>query len=162
MLRLLCTVFFLFVFNLPCYAEIARFNNEFTGSKTIVSSIDRDKEIKYTQAPNNITLKKELLQNKISMTLILLTSVSSPPAILDNTNFKFNNANIVSLRTAVDPYSYSMFFELNDNFIKEALNATSLQIQIPMYSNNKNRIKYKEYDISPDVLNEWKQVIAME
>lgn len=162
MLRLLCTVFFLFIFNLPCYAEIARFNNEFTGSKTIVSSIDRDKEIKYTQAPNNITLKKELLQNKISMTLILLTSVSSPPAILDNTNFKFNNVNIVSLRTAIDPYSYSMFFELNDNFIKEALNATSLQIQIPMYSNNKNRIKYKEYDISPEVLNEWKQVIAME
>lgn len=162
MKKTVLTMIFLFVFALPCYAEIAHFNNEFKGSKVIVSSIDRDKEIKYTQAPNNITLKKEILQNKTYMTLIILTSVSSPPAILDNTNFKFDNANVVSLKTTVDPYSYSMFFELNDDFIKEASSSTSLQIQLPMYSNSKSRVKYKEYDISPNVLNEWKQVIAME
>jgi hypothetical protein len=68
----------------------------------------------------------------------------------------------MSLKTSVDPDSYSLFFELNDDFIKAISTATSVQVQTPMYSNNKNRIKYKEYDILPAVLAEWKQVIAME
>ena len=153
---------FLFTFTLPVYAEIAYFQNEFTDSKVIVSSIDRDKKTSYSKAPNNITLRKELLNNNTNFTLIILTTKSSIPAILDKTHFKFNNTKVMSLKTSVDPDSYSLFFELNDDFIKSISTATSVQVQTPMYSNNKNRIKYKEYDILPAVLAEWKQVIAME
>ncbi len=153
---------FLFTFTLPVYAEIAYFQNEFTDSKVIVSSIDRDKKTSYSKAPNNITLRKELLNNNTNFTLIILTTKSSIHAILDKTHFKFNNTKVMSLKTSVDPDSYSLFFELNDDFIKAISTATSVQVQTPMYSNNKNRIKYKEYDILPAVLAEWKQVIAME
>ncbi len=135
MKKIVLTMMFLFTFTLPVYAEIAYFQNEFTDSKVIVSSIDRDKKTSYSKAPNNITLRKELLNN---------------------------NTKVMSLKTSVDPDSYSLFFELNDDFIKAISTATSVQVQTPMYSNNKNRIKYKEYDILPAVLAEWKQVIAME
>lgn len=162
MKKIVLTIMLLFTFALPGYAEIAYFQNEFTSSKVIVSSIDRDKKTDYSKAPNNITLRKEFLRNNTNFTLIILTTKSSIPAILDKTHFKFNSTNFMSLKTSVDPDSYSLFFELDDDFIKAVSTATSMQIQTPMYSNNKNRIKYKEYDISPDVLNEWKQVIAME
>lgn len=162
MKKIVLTMMFLFTFTLPVYAEIAYFQNEFTDSKVIVSSIDRDKKTSYSKAPNNITLRKELLNNNTNFTLIILTTKSSIPAILDKTHFKFNNTKVMSLKTSVDPDSYSLFFELNDDFIKSISTATSVQVQTPMYSNNKNRIKYKEYDILPAVLAEWKQVIAME
>ena len=153
MKKIVLTMMFLFTFTLPVYAEIAYFQNEFTDSKVIVSSIDRDKKTSYS---------KELLNNNTNFTLIILTTKSSIPAILDKTHFKFNNTKVMSLKTSVDPDSYSLFFELNDDFIKAISTATSVQVQTPMYSNNKNRIKYKEYDILPAVLAEWKQVIAME
>ena len=162
MKKIVLTMMFLFTFTLPVYAEIAYFQNEFTDSKVIVSSIDRDKKTSYSKAPNNITLRKELLNNNTNFTLIILTTKSSIPAILDKTHFKFNNTKVMLLKTSVDPDSYSLFFELNDDFIKAISTATSVQVQTPMYSNNKNRIKYKEYDILPAVLAEWKQVIAME
>ena len=161
MKKIVLTMMFLFTFTLPVYAEIAYFQNEFTDSKVIVSSIDSDKKTSYSK-PNNITLRKELLNNNTNFTLIILTTKSSIPAILDKTHFKFNNTKVMSLKTSVDPDSYSLFFELNDDFIKAISTATSVQVQTPMYSNNKNRIKYKEYDILPAVLAEWKQVIAME
>ena len=49
---------FLFTFTLPVYAEIAYFQNEFTDSKVIVSSIDRDKKNKLLKSTKQYNSKK--------------------------------------------------------------------------------------------------------
>ena len=167
MKKIVLTMMFLFTFTLPVYAEIAYFQNEFTDSKVIVSSIDRDKKTSYSKAPNNITLRKELLNNNTNFTLIILTTKSSIPAILDKTHFKFNNTKVMSLKTSVDPDSYSLFFELNDDLLKlyqlQLLSKFKHQCILitKIESNTKNTISYQLFLPNGNKSSLWNKTIYL-
>lgn len=164
MKKLLLTLLFSIIFSITGYAEIANFSNDFTESKITISFSERNKSENHYKTFNTIAFRKEIIQSVPNYKLFLITSTSQTPSTLDKTNFKFDNNKIFSLETNVEYNSVPRpaAYDLDQEFINKLLISNSLQIQIPMFTHDKTQIKYLEYTIPATVLEEWKQVIAME
>ncbi|WP_455655181.1 hypothetical protein [Phascolarctobacterium sp.] len=165
MFKIITTTFFLLFFSLSCYAEITYFSNEFTNQKYAISVNQRNKSDNFYKIPNTIAFRKELNSTNDNFKLFLMCSMSQNPSSLDKTNFKFDNIKIISITPNVD-YNNSApnpaAYDLDKEFVASLFHANSLQIQIPLFTHDKAQIKYLEYTIPNSILDEWKQVIAME
>lgn len=163
-MKTLITLLLSLAFALPCYAEIHQFENEFTKSKIFISANERSKSENHSETFNTIALRKEIIKEVPSYKLFLMTSMSKCPSALDTTNFKFNNNDILFLPTTVDYNATprAAAYGLDKEFLNKVLLATSLQVQMPTFTHKETQIKYTEYAVPPNVLEEWKQVITME
>ena len=166
MLKFLFLVTIFLSINNFSFAKIIEYTNEFTNSKYILSEIERDKKLSYTKFPNTVTFRKSITNNKSEYTLFLITSGSQAISPLDATAFKTYSTSSPSIYLFDPTIDYSNFptasYKLSDLFINEINQTDKLSLQIPLFTYKSTRIKYLYYEFDKQILNEWKQVIAME
>ncbi|WP_293661287.1 hypothetical protein [uncultured Phascolarctobacterium sp.] len=138
------------------YAEIIQKINTFDNTPQI-KSYYKDKNIKL---PQILIFKKTgndyyLLGKNAFRTINYLTT-------LENAKIKINDK-IYSVEYRTFDLSNNFSFKFNDEILKEIKNANNIQIQLPIHTTvDTDIVDYYSFSIPKNVLNEWKQVIAME
>lgn len=147
-------------------AKIIEYNNDFTNTRYVVSEIERDKKLSYIKFPNTVTFRKSINNNQSEYTLFLIASGSQAISPLDSTAFKMHSNSNINLYLFDPKVDYSNFptasYKLSDSFIIQLTQTDSLSLQIPLFTYKSSRVKYLYYEFDKTILDEWKQVIAME
>lgn len=137
-------------------AEITQKTNTFDSSIQI-QSYYKDKNIKL---PQILIFKKTgneyyLLGKNAFRTINYLTT-------LENAKIKINDK-IYSIEYRTYDLSNNFSFKFNDKILNEIKDANNIQIQLPIHTTVDTEIvNYYNFSIPKNVLDEWKQVIAME
>ena len=154
------TFFILFIFIIVsnfCSARIVNLQNSFDNSNQIYSFYkNRDKK-----CPQILIFKKS--GNEYYMLAKSAFRGSNYLSNLENAKIKINNQ-IFSQNYRIWDYDYNQHFsfKFSDSMIKEISYANSIAFQLPVHINEDTLVGYYQFSIPPAVLDEWKQVIAME
>lgn len=169
MKKTLPILFTLLLINNILAAEIIHQKNDFDDSNIVMSVFQKENINLSNDMPTEIVLRK-LNNDSTDKSYVLF--MKNPYTLKDlyvniePAKIKINNdiSKVYYQNFSLDDYGkrtrISIPFSIN--IVKEIPNANSIQLQIPVFTRDKTQIKYVEYTIPTSILDEWKQVIAME
>ena len=144
-------------------AEILHSYNEFANVKLIYSYFEKGTN---ENSPKEIVFKKQISSTPI---YTLFISKRYDPArryiALEDVKLKLNNDinKVYSINSRISETAVGSTYSLDlTPLIKHLSIADSIVFQIPSYTKEKEQIRYTYYELDKTILDEWKQVIAME
>lgn len=158
----------LFINNLS-YAEITNQKNLFDNSNIVMSIFQKENNNFSEDMPTEIVFRK--LNNKNTDQSYILF-IKNPYTLRDlyvsiePIKIKFDDdiTKVYYQASTLDHMGNRtrLSIPIKISVINEIKTSTTIQLQIPVYTRDKTQIKYTEYTLPQPVLDEWKQVIAME
>ena len=157
-MKIFCILITSLILSNFCSAEIIKTHNPFDNSSQFISLYKN----RISQYPQTLIFKKYgndyyLLGKKPTRMINYLSNLENPKIKIDEKYF--------SLDCRIYDYNFyqNFSFKFTDEVIKEILSANSIMFQMPTLIHNKDIfIDYYQFSIPQNVLDEWKQVIAME
>ena len=167
MLKILIFIFCL-SFGITCNAAIKEIPNIFDNSKNIYSISDKQPQ----KFPKYFILNKIIYaNNQENEYYILIQNSNEVTNIFSNTEpikIKVDNQKIFSFVPKISKLadlvgSKQLVLRINNNFINELIKSKNIVLQIPIYKERTSIISsYYYLEVPINILDEWKQVIAME
>lgn len=169
MKKFLITLFMLLFINNHSYAEIIQHKNDFDGTNITISLFEKDIISFSEDIPKEISFKKLNISKSEPLYLIIFkTRFVSKDLYVDLEPVKIKINNDINKIHYIFPHindhgeRWRLSLPLSSNIVAAIKTADFLDFQIPIYTTDKLQVKYIEYTLPQPVLDEWKQVIAME
>lgn len=159
----LCIFCSLILINNIANAEILHSYNEFANVKLIYSYFEKGSN---ENSPKEIVFKKQL--SSIPIYTLFISKRYAPARryiALEDVKLKLNNDinKVYSINSRISETAVGSTYSLDlTPLIKYLSIADSIVFQIPSYTKEKEQIRYTYYELDKNILDEWKQVIAME
>lgn len=167
MFKILIFIFFL-SYGITCNAAIKEIPNNFDNSKNIYSISDKQPQ----KFPKYFILNKIIYDNdQENEHYILIQNSNEVTNVFSNVEpikIKIDNQKIFSFVPQISILadlveSQQLVFKPHHNFMNELVKANNIIFQIPIYKERTSIISsYYYIELPKSVLDEWKQVIAME
>lgn len=169
MKKFLTILFVMLFINNLSYAEIIQQKNDFGETNITMSIFEKDVFSFSENMPKEISFKKLNVPKTDPLYIIIFkTRFVSKELYVDLEPVKMKVNNDINEIYYIFPHindhgeRWRLSLSLSSNIVNAIKKADSLDFQIPIYTTDKIQVKYTEYTLPKPVLDEWKQVIAME
>lgn len=167
MKKFLLSLFLSLIISNVSFAEIITEENTFDNSQIIASVVNTEKKDYDESVPREIIFKKLTSNPPIySLAIINQYTLRNFYLSVEPIKIKLNNS-LEDIYYVQGDKSNSgsrtqLAFILPNEMIPNLALAETVQIQIPIYTSYKTHVKYTDFTVPQPILDEWKQVIAME